>query len=82
MTLQSPPLVSRAWLLELLRREMYDEAEHKGDQYVAGHNARARSLIAALSQGSVEAGLVELKQSDSTLSPREVALLFDLTEAD
>lgn len=65
-------LVSRSAVIALLRREFYDTAPSTpggrvltGDErdaevaYRRGHNARALSLIAWLSQGDVEAGLQE-----------------------
>lgn len=73
-----PDLVSRSAVIALLRREMLDEAAStpggrvlagiERDQdvgYRKGHNDRARSLIAWLSQGDVEAGLRELRDGDA-----------------
>lgn len=69
-------LVSRSAVIALLRREMLDETPStpsgrvlhgfERDQdvgYRRGHNARAESLIAWLSQGDVEAGLAELRRA-------------------
>lgn len=65
---------ARDALVRLLEREQFDETQASGactmaiDQeidkaYRRGHNARARSLIALLKQGDVEAGLTELRDS-------------------
>lgn len=66
--------VQRDALVRLLEHEQYDESAASGAcktphareldiAYRRGHNDRARSLIALLSQGDVKAGLRELRDS-------------------
>jgi hypothetical protein len=83
----SADLVSRSFILDVLRREQYDERSPSGAShteaeiahdlgYRKGHNDRARSLIALLEEGRTVGGLRELRNVVTELQP---GVLFEAT---